>query len=261
MKINCLLFSLLMLTALGAAAQTGGGTITFANDHSSLVLNGRTGGAVTAADGIRAALYWSPLSITNFVALGPTVQVGVPLPGLFADGTRTTGVETPGGSLAQFQVRAWSGGYPSYEEASTHPETLLGRSPVLVALTGGPGGEPPTPPGALQGLQSFTLVLTNVPPVPGDLNGDGIVDQYEINAALTIYWAQQQPVSMTNPVKQSDGFFQFALTNLTGWNYSVLVSSNQVDWTELGPARPVFQFVDPAAGTGATARFYRLRYP
>jgi hypothetical protein len=54
---------------------------------------------------------------------------------------------------------------------------------------------------------------------------------------------------------------QFALTNANGWNFTVLVSSNLTDWTNLpGPAYPVYQFIDPQATSNAM-RFYRLRWP
>src|SRR5439155_11370761 len=103
---------------------------------------------------------------------------------------------------------------------------------------------------------------TNAYPVPGDLNGDGIVDQDELNIVLSNYWAHSAWLYMTNPVKLPGGIFQFALTNSSGWNFTVLASTNLVDWTNLsGPAYPVYQFVDPAAESNAPARFYRLRYP
>jgi hypothetical protein len=47
----------------------------------------------------------------------------------------------------------------------------------------------------------------------------------------------------------------------SGWNFTVLVSTNFTDWTPLPqPAAPVWQFLDPE-GTNAPARFYRLKYP
>jgi len=66
---------------------------------------------------------------------------------------------------------------------------------------------------------------------------------------------------MTNPASLGGGVFQFALTNASGWNFTVLVSSNLSNWTELpGPAYPVYQFQDPD-GSNQPMRFYKLRYP
>lgn len=66
---------------------------------------------------------------------------------------------------------------------------------------------------------------------------------------------------MTNPASFGGGVMQFALTNANGWNFTVLVSSNLTDWTNLpGPAYPVYQFIDPQATSNAM-RFYRLRWP
>ena len=69
----------------------GQGTVHFAGNNSTLVMNGATGSPVKASDGIKAALYWSPRGSSNFVQIGAPVNVGVPLPGVFVGGTRTTG--------------------------------------------------------------------------------------------------------------------------------------------------------------------------
>ncbi len=96
---------------------------------------------------------------------------------------------------------------------------------------------------------------------PGDMNGDGIVDQSELNAVLANYWAHSPLVSMTNAARLCEGKFQFELTNTSAWNFTVLVSTNLVNWTNLlSPAYPVFQFVDPES-SNAPQRFYRLQWP
>ena len=79
---------------------------------------------------------------------------------------------------------------------------------------------------------------------------------------LANYWASSQWVYMTNPASLGGGTFQFALTNVTGWNFTVLASTNLVDWAPLpGPAYLVHQFYDPAAASNAPVRAYRLRWP
>src|SRR5882672_4537256 len=90
----------LVLVCLDAHAT--GGTITFANSSSSKIINSQTGNPVTTNDNIQAALYWAPLGSSTFTQLGAAVRVGIPLPGLFAAGTRTTGEATSGGSDTQF---------------------------------------------------------------------------------------------------------------------------------------------------------------
>src|ERR1039458_4687207 len=77
-----------ILVVTNAAAQPGG-TVNFGNHSSSRVINGQTSLPVSAADNVRAALYWAPLESNTFVQLGATVPVGTPLPGLFVGGTRT----------------------------------------------------------------------------------------------------------------------------------------------------------------------------
>ena len=94
---------------------------------------------------------------------------------------------------------------------------------------------------------------------PGDLNGDGIVDQHELNIVLSNYWPNSPWLYMTNVMKLESGLFQFSLTNQSAWDFSVLVSTNLADWSPLGPAYPVYQFVDPL--TNGPIRYYRLRWP
>jgi hypothetical protein len=102
---------------------------------------------------------------------------------------------------------------------------------------------------------------TNSYILPGDFNGDGIVDQRELNIVLTNYFKTANLV-MSQPEKLGAGRFQVTLTNASGWTFTVLASGNLVDWTNLpDPASAVFQFTDPAAATNAPGRFYRLRYP
>jgi len=91
----------------------------------------------------------------------------------------------------------------------------------------------------------------------GDANGDGIVDLHELNSALSNYWATAA-VYMSNPARLGGGgAFQFAITNVAGWQLGVQGSSDLVTWTNLPTAVPVFQFIDPAGGA-ASNRFYRL---
>jgi hypothetical protein len=96
--------------------------------------------------------------------------------------------------------------------------------------------------------------------VPGDGNGDGVTDAGELRAVLENFWQNHPWLRMTAPMKLSDGFFQFALTNDAVWNFSVEVTTNLVDWDFLGPAFPVYQFLD-AAYTNEPQRHYRLRWP
>ena len=128
-----------------ARAQTGG-TVNFANDNTCVVTNGQTTNAVTAAAGVKAALYWAPTNSSTFTQIGTNVAVGTPLSGLFVAGTRTNGVATPGGAIGKFQVRAWGGGHATYEQALVIPGTLVGTSIVVQVTTGNPVGPPPTPP-------------------------------------------------------------------------------------------------------------------
>jgi hypothetical protein len=164
-----LFIAFLILPRLQLIAQSSGGTVNFCNKQSAKVLNGKTAGSVTSNDNVQAALYWAALGSTNFIQIGSTTTVGTPLDGLFAGGTRPTGPASLGGSTAQFQVRAWGGGYSTYEQALQNYGVLVGTSAIIQAPTGNPDGDPPTPPVSLtaSGLQGFTLQpnLSQSPPV------------------------------------------------------------------------------------------------
>src|ERR1043165_5577915 len=146
---NSSLACVIGLALLGFDAYAAPGTVFFANHNSSKISNGHTGNPITSADNVRVALYWSPLGTNNFGQIGNTTNVGVPVPGVFAGGTRTCGTDTPGGSAGQFQVRAWGGGFATYEQALVTPGVLVGQSATFQVLTSDPLGDPPMPPASL----------------------------------------------------------------------------------------------------------------
>ncbi len=149
-----------------------GGSVNFCNTSLTPIFNGPANRTVTAADSVQAALYWAPAGAdpATAVQIGSAVNVGVPLPGIFAGGTRFAGIATPGGTNGQFQVKAWSGPYTNYEAAFSAGGTLLGQSDVFQVTTGNPAGAPPTPPAPLagNGLNGFVLIM-GPPPPPIDI--------------------------------------------------------------------------------------------
>ncbi len=96
--------------------------------------------------------------------------------------------------------------------------------------------------------------------VPGDLNGDGIVDQDELNAVLSNYLPYSPWLMITNTAGLGTSNVEFSLTNANYFDLSVLVSTNLTDWDFLGTAHQQFQFSDPNA-TNQPQRYYRLRWP
>jgi hypothetical protein len=114
-------------------------------------------------------------------------------------------------------------------------------------------------------------------PVPGDINGDGIVDSSELatiithlhtngvvlpadlDLVLSNYWLNASTIRMTNVAGLSTPVVTFGLTNYAGENFGVEYSSNLIDWVPLGSTSPRFQFTDTNAPAGQ--RYYRLRLP
>ena len=92
---------------------------------------------------------------------------------------------------------------------------------------------------------------------PGDANGDGVVDQAELDATLANYWPTSPWLYLTNVAGLGGENVTFALSNSTAGAYSVLMSTNLVDWEFLGPAWSALEFYDPGA-MNPPPRYYRL---
>lgn len=133
--------ALALLTGfLLATSGRGQGTINLAPVP---VTNGLTG---TLADtSFVAALYFGPAGTPegNLLMLGtPMTLVG----GYAQFGDNLLIPVLPSGASAEFQVRAWSAGFPDYASAvgSGLGSVLAGTSVLLMATLGG-GGPPPVP--------------------------------------------------------------------------------------------------------------------
>jgi hypothetical protein len=114
-------------------------------------------------------------------------------------------------------------------------------------------------------------------PVPGDINGDGIVDSGElatilthlhtngvvlsadIDLVLSNYWSHASGFGITNIGGLHTPIVTFALTNYAGPNFDVDYSTNLINWDPLGTTSPLFQFNDTNSPEGQ--RYYRLRWP
>jgi MYXO-CTERM domain-containing protein len=155
-----------MLTAVGVYAQ---GTVNFANNSSTQVIDEADGMPVTNADGILAALYWAPLSApNNFTQLGGSARIqSINVPsflGVYNGGARTTGNETAAGAAAWFEVRAWDMAYASYEEALGVGKT--GKTDPFMVTTGGAGTPASTPANLVgNGLTGFSVAVVPEPSV------------------------------------------------------------------------------------------------
>jgi hypothetical protein len=130
--------------------------------------------------------------------------------------------------------------------------------------------------------KSFAYQTVITPPngvlVPGDTNGDGIVDQNELagvlsylngngmvndselNLVLSDYFPYSPFLSMTNVAGLGGSNVTFALTNSVAGAFSVEYSTNLADWLYLGPATPRYLFTDTNA-PALPQRYYRLRWP
>ncbi len=91
------------------------------------------------------------------------------------------------------------------------------------------------------------------------LNGNGSVSQAELNMVLSNYYPYAA-LCLTNTWGLGGKSVSFALSNSAAGAFSVLVSSNLVNWDYLGPATPRYGFTDTNA-PAALKRFYRLSWP
>jgi hypothetical protein len=108
--------------------------------------------------------------------------------------------------------------------------------------------------------RTFTLGTPPGSGVPGDLNGDGVVSQSELDAVYANYLPTSPWLQMTNLAGLGSSNVSFALNNSVSGAYSVEFTTNLVDWLLLGPATPRYQFTDTNAPAGPM-RYYRLRFP
>jgi hypothetical protein len=92
-------------------------------------------------------------------------------------------------------------------------------------------------------------------------NGVAVAELYNSTAAAL-------PIRFTTGPQPPGGAFQFGFTNLPGFSFTALASTNLqlpfADWTVAGNATEissgVYQFTDPQA-TNSPQRFYRVRSP
>jgi hypothetical protein len=156
---------------------------------------------------------------------------------------------------------------PSYGHSTASQNLGSGMAPVALrqSLTG-------LQPGT---LYHYRIVTTNangttygadqtfyVDPAVllGDADGDGGVEQNELDAVLAGYWPTSPWLYMTNTAGLGGTNVSFTLTNSTAGAYSVWMSTNLSDWQYLGPAIPRYLFCDTNA-PAIPQRFYRLSWP
>ena len=128
---------------------------------------------------------------------------------------------------------------------------------------------------------TFNSVFTpsNGTPIPGDLNGDGIVDQNELasvlanlngngmvsdselSLVLSDYWPYSPWLRMTNTAGLGGTNVSFQISsNPITTAFSVQYSTNLSNWINLGQAVPRYSFTDTNA-PALPQRYYRLRFP
>ena len=138
---NILLAATMLLGSASAGAQ---GIVLFSNAGPGLnapVTNAVTGQPVDGS-GFLVQLYGGAAGALEPVLAplnGPTTFLAGALAGYFDGGLATNTFALPGGT-GSFQVRAWSAGFATYDEAYSaglvDPNVLVGRSSVFQNSTG-----------------------------------------------------------------------------------------------------------------------------
>lgn len=156
--------TVIIAAGLATPAAFGQGFIGFANVNAPII-DGATGSAALSSAGYSVGLYWgtSPsgdLSLAQNSKTGSSAITGlVPIPGTFNNAGQTVGiVGTNPGDVVYVQIRAWTGGFDSFEAAvaAGNAGDYVGMSEVLnpISLV---GSTQPGPSLVIQGgLTSFT---------------------------------------------------------------------------------------------------------
>jgi hypothetical protein len=173
---------LLLLSVVAGQAQEG--AVTFANNTSTTIrLLGTDIHAGVALYG-RTQILPDDRDDQFMAQLGATVDTFAP--GLFSGGTRFIGNAS---DTVQLQVRAWTGGYASYEAAFAASLSVPGvhaaKSPVWTQITG--GGINPTQP--ITGAGRFNGI--NIEPLGGDLPEPSAVSLALLAAAAFAFCARR----------------------------------------------------------------------
>ena len=108
--------------------------------------------------------------------------------------------------------------------------------------------------------RTFTLLANGKVSPPGDVNGDGIVSESELNLVLANYFPTSPWLYITNTAGLGTATVSFALSNSTAGAFTVEYTTNLTDWIPLGPAIPRYEFLDTNAPS-SPQRQYRLRWP
>lgn len=149
MKTLCSILSTVVTSTLVCLTAHAQGTVTFNSTGAQIFYSpAYNGGAAVPVGSFTVGLYYGVTGTTDPTALVLLKTAGIgPLPGRFLGGTVTTPATTAPGASAVFEVRAWSGGFVSYEAAlaSGDPNVGIGRSGLFNNPTGG-GGSPAGPP-------------------------------------------------------------------------------------------------------------------
>ena len=106
------------------------------------------------------------------------------------------------------------------------------------------------------GLWNLYLMDDTTNALSGSLAGGWVL-------TLTTVPSLPQPL-LTNAIVNASGKFQFGFNGVATTNYSVLVSTNLVNWNAVGTASEisagVFRYIDPQPRTNAV-RYYRVHSP
>jgi hypothetical protein len=154
------LLAMLAVAAM-AASSYGQGTILFANGSGDIIsLNGV---AATAANSVKAQLWYAPVGTTDvnlFQPLATLANVGTPLAGRFSAGTLTIpGIAPAGGSVAAI-IRAFNGA----DWATSQGGNLgRGQSGIFTIDTGDPTTTPAGTPTSTAGLFGPVNVIVPEP--------------------------------------------------------------------------------------------------
>lgn len=192
--------------------------------------------------------YVSGLAPTNLTPAAPGYYV--------ANAAARNQTPAPPGTFAPgYAMTAPLPAMPGYYSPATKAVSLQMAAPGSFVCTEGATNTTPAPPGSIAPISGMTAAISI-----GELGATHGIGLAELNLIISNYWAANPAVTLSNFSRAENGKFHLQFLDDPNPGFTVLASTNLVDWEPIGHSVPGALFEDPAS-SNLIQRFYRVTLP